>query len=94
MRNIKNMQDNNNIIKEMLSKYKEKQLIIVVEELSELQKEVCKGLRGLLNIDNLYEEIADVIICLQYLKEYFHLNEEYLETIKEWKLNRTKELYL
>lgn len=93
MINTKNMQDNS-IIKEMLNKYKDKQMTIVIEELSELQKEVCKALRDKLNIDNLCEEIADVVICLQYLIEYYKLDEKYIEKIKEMKLLRTKELYL
>lgn len=36
------------------------QMIVALEELSELQKEICKILRGGENISHLAEEIADV----------------------------------
>lgn len=93
MKNIKNTQDNS-IIKAMLEKYQDKQMTIVIEELSELQKEVCKKLRGKENNIDLCEEIADVVICLQYLIQYYNLNENTIEYLKEKKLERTKALYL
>lgn len=44
------------------------QLIIAMEELSELQKEVSKELRGKGNRLNILEEVADVYIILKYIK--------------------------
>jgi hypothetical protein len=43
----------------------EKQMIKCVEELSELQKEICKQALGQGNKDNLIEEIADVEIMIE-----------------------------
>ena len=39
------------------------QTVVAIEELSELQKELCKAFRGYLNFDHLAEEIADVKLC-------------------------------
>lgn len=43
-------------------------LIIVMEELSELQKEISKHLRGRKNKVDIIEEAADVIIAMEYVK--------------------------
>lgn len=47
---------------------KEAQTKMVLEEMSELQKEICKAWRGRDNIGNIAEEIADVEIMLDQLK--------------------------
>lgn len=43
------------------------QSIVALEELSELQKEICKMQRGCGNVEHLAEEIADVQIMLWQL---------------------------
>lgn len=58
----------------------EKQSIVALEELSELQKEICKRLRGMENQEHLTEEMADVEIMLWQLK-YMLQNENEVE---EW----------
>lgn len=47
------------------------QLIVAVEEMAELTKEICKRQRGDGNIDHICEEIADVRICLEQLEMIF-----------------------
>ena len=47
------------------------QIIIAVEELSELQKELCKALRGKKKLVAISEEMADVEIMLEQLKRIF-----------------------
>lgn len=47
------------------------QLVVALEELSELQKEVCKELRGDGNPDHIAEEMADVQIMLDQLEIIF-----------------------
>ena len=42
----------------------ETQSVVAVEELSELQKEVCKMLRKIGNVHNLAEEIADTFVSI------------------------------
>lgn len=46
----------------------EAQTKMVLEEMSELQKEICKRWRGADNIGNIAEELADVEIMLDQLK--------------------------
>lgn len=51
------------------------QLIVALEEMSELQKEICKALRGELNRAHLAEELADATIMLEQLRQIFSINE-------------------
>ena len=60
----------------------DKTLIIAMEELAELQQALSKFLRKKPNMDNLHEEFADVMICMEWIKMYCHLEEaEILETL-------------
>ena len=52
------------------------QLIVALEELSELQKEICKALRGKINLENLTEEVADATIMLEQVRQIFKINED------------------
>ena len=61
---------------------------IVIEELSELQKELCKDLRGYNRREEIKEEMADVYICLQLLKEIYNFSDEDLEKMYERKMRR------
>lgn len=83
------------IIQKMLEKYQDTQMIIAVEELSELQKEVCKKLRNHNNNnENIEEEVADALIVIAQIIDYYKLNTEFIENTIEQKLQRTKERYL
>lgn len=83
-----------NIYQQLINKFgKENQCIVAIEELSELQKEICKYLRGLGNIENLSEEIADVEIMLEQLKIMFECDSLVAEK-KDYKINRIKKRYL
>lgn len=44
------------------------QILMVFEEMSELQKELCKNWRGKDNAEQIAEEVADVEIVLAQLK--------------------------
>lgn len=83
--------DSKEFYKKILDIYKWKQVIVAIEELSELQKELCKSLRGDTNYDNITEEIADVEIMLEQMKIYFAINENEVEGMKKLKIKRTKE---
>lgn len=65
----------------------ELQTVMVFEEMSELQKELSKNLRGKNNIENIAEEIADVEIMLEQMKILFNINEE-VEEMKKYKIKR------
>lgn len=44
------------------------QMMMAIEEMSELTKELCKNMRGRKNKENIAEEIADVQIMLEQMK--------------------------
>lgn len=52
------------------------QLIVALEEMSELQKEITKALRGNLHPMHLAEEVADATIMLEQVRQIFNINEE------------------
>lgn len=49
------------------------QIVMTFEEMSELQKELCKYLRGRGSFEYIVEEIADVEIMLEQMKLLFLL---------------------
>lgn len=63
------------------------QINMVFEEFSELQKELCKFLRGKRDMVHIAEEIADVEIMLDQMK-YFFKNENLVEEFKKKKMSR------
>jgi NTP pyrophosphatase (non-canonical NTP hydrolase) len=75
----------------LIQQYDKQQLIVAIEELSELQKELCKSLRGKPNIEAIKEELADVWIMFQQIKLYFGIESFDIQTIVDEKLQRTKE---
>lgn len=85
---------NKDILNKLVEKYKSKQLVVAIEELSELAKELCKVLRGLYDEDNVIEEIADVYIMLEQMKIYFGVDDNKLNEMIDYKINRTKERML
>ena len=66
---------------------REHQSVVAIEELGELQKELCKMLRGLGNLEHLAEEIADVEIMLCQIKELYDIDPI---AIKSYILVKTK----
>ena len=64
------------------------QFIVALEELSELQKEITKYLRGKGNKEHLTEEIADVRIMLSQITHFLNISNEDVLEIIEYKLNR------
>ena len=63
------------------------QTVVAIEELSELQKELCKAFRGYLNFDHLAEEIADVEIMLDQMKTALSLHED-VKSQRKYKFSR------
>ena len=52
------------------------QISMVFEEMSELQKELCKYLRGRGSFEHIAEEIADVEIMLEQMKMLFFCTDD------------------
>lgn len=50
------------------------QLVVALEELSEVQKEICKALRGEIHPAALAEEVADASIVLEQVRQIFRIN--------------------
>lgn len=63
------------------------QLTVVIEELSELIKEVCKMKRNIGDTNLLAEEVADVEIMCEQLRYIFSIDED-VDDWKIYKLNR------
>lgn len=63
------------------------QLIMCMEEMAELTKEISKSIRGVDNSSAISEEIADVEIMLEQLRVIYH-NRSEVDTIKADKLRR------
>lgn len=66
------------------------QILMVMEEMAELQKELCKNARGKENQMEIAEEIADVQIMLEQMMLHFRCK-ELVQNAKQFKLRRLKE---
>lgn len=66
------------------------QIAMVFEEMSELQKELCKYLRGKYSPANIAEEIADVEIMLEQMKMLFCCTDD-VRNERRRKVERLKE---
>lgn len=79
------------ILKNALSHYGgNMQMIVAIEEMSELIKELCKVFRGSENSAHIAEEIADVRIMLDQMEIFFDCNKQ-VEIIESEKLQRLVE---
>ncbi len=67
------------------------QIIMCLEEMSELQKELIKHIRGKGKFDCIAEEIADVAIMLEQMVILFDCDYRTIQH-KKYKLNRLKDL--
>lgn len=61
---------------------------MLLEEMSELQKEICKYWRGLANYDAIAEEIADVSILLDQMCLLFQCG----GAVQRWRLEKSLRL--
>lgn len=59
------------------------QLVVALEEMSEVQKEICKALRGDCNTLHLAEEVADATIMLEQVRQIFGINDEVCRAMDE-----------
>lgn len=66
------------------------QEMMLLEEMSELQKEICKTWRNKPNLDAIADEMADVEIMLDQMKLLFQ-NGGLVQQHREYKVNRLRE---
>lgn len=79
--------------RQILNKQGDTSLIIAMEELAELQQALSKFLRKKPDMDNLHEEFADVMICMEWIKMYCHLEEAEISKWLKYKQNRLIQRY-
>lgn len=71
-----------NIISNSIQHYgKNNQSTVCMEECAELIQAISKAKRGKINRDNMIEEIADVLICIEMLKQMYMISED---KINKW----------
>ena len=68
----------------------ESQMVVAVEEMSEVQKEICKLLRGGNDMRALAEEVADATIMLEQIRLMFLIDGE-VKRIMDAKMERLKQ---
>ncbi|BDR84904.1 nucleoside triphosphate pyrophosphohydrolase family protein [Clostridium tetani] len=89
--NVDSDKRNKEIYKKAISTYGlYAQIDMVFEEMSELQKELCKFKRGKSNMPNIAEEIADVKIMLEQMELAFDIKDK-VEFQKDLKIKRLEE---
>lgn len=79
------------IIADSIQRYgKNNQSTVCMEECAELIQAISKAKRGKINRDNIIEEIADVLICVEMLKQMYMISDE---KINKWiKKKQTREV--
>jgi len=70
------------------------QITILFEEMAELQKELCKFLRGNDTTQEIAEELADVKICLAEMEMLFDVEDKVESNINDKLLRLRKRLEL
>lgn len=84
--------DKHMIVKRAIDQYGEKhQMTVAIEELSELQKEICKFIRKdrrAWDVDRLVEEMADVRLMMFQLQIIFGIETKELQVMEDIKLKR------
>lgn len=84
--------DDINVMKTAIDTYGPRlQTVVAIEELSELQKELTKFLRGRGNKKHLTEEMADVLIMVTQLQLIYHVGDEDIREVMDYKLKRLEE---
>ena len=78
-------------IKKIVDHYGASQLNVVIEELCDLAKEICKNRRGIGDGSKILFEIADVIISLETLMEIYNFKEADIEDLVDYKIDKIME---
>ena len=88
-----------NVIRDSIKKLDEREkdqfsgfynIIIVIEELSELTKELTKALRDKGSVVGIVEELADASLGIDYIKEVFDITDKELEYARSIKIAELK----
>ena len=79
------------LYKELLTTRTHSQVIVAIEELSEFAKELCKYLRGKVDMGHILEEYVDAMIMMEQMKILFNLQDADIQRFKNYKLIRLEE---
>lgn len=80
------------VISESILRYgRNNQSTVCMEECAELIQAISKAKRGKINRDNMIEEIADVLICIEMLKQMYMISDEKINKWIEKKQEREAE---
>ena len=81
-----------NVVKKSIEHYgADLQTVVCMEECSELIQAISKMKRGKDNRDNLIEEMADVMICIEILKQVYGISDNEIQNYVCQKQNRSIE---
>lgn len=81
-----------NVVKKSIEHYgADLQTVVCMEECAELIQAISKMKRGKDNRDNLIEEIADVMICMEILKQVYGISDNEIQNYVCQKQNRSIE---
>ena len=79
------------VIRKAIDTYgKDAQLWMVIEEMSELSKEICKHKRGKDNFLEIADEMADVYIMLEQLKRICGVPQDMIQQRIDYKFDRLR----
>lgn len=79
------------VIKETMDILNKECLVVSMEECGELIQAISKLYRNKPNLKNLTEEIADVLICIQYIMKSTDISESDIQYLVDYKLKRCEE---
>lgn len=79
------------ILKYLANRNGFEQDVFVLEEMSELQKELMKHRRGKENRNEIVDECTDVLLTIFILLEVYNASEEEIKTLMDFKLNRLRD---
>ena len=81
-----------NVVQNSIKHYgSDLQTVVCMEECAELIQAISKMKRGKDNRDNLIEEIADVMICIEILKQVYGISDNEIQNYVCQKQNRSIE---
>lgn len=78
------------IIRKVVKKMGDKSLVVAMEECSELTQALSKVFRGKPDINNVMEEIADVLICIEEVMYKEAIPPEKIQKLINYKLDRAQ----
>ncbi len=87
-----NLYDNQKILNLAIETYGEApQKLMLIEEMAELTKEICKNFRGKNNKVEITEEIADVLIMIEQIKILLGITDKDVMQTMNYKIERLGE---